>query len=330
MKLVTTLIAAAFATAAYAGNTTGAGATFPAPVYFKWAEQYANTGTKANYTAIGSSGGIKQIDARTVDFGATDDPRKAADVAVKAQYQFPTVMGGVVIVLNVDGIAAGQLKLDGTTAAAIFDGTIRNWNDQRISKLNPGIQLPNRKINVAVRADGSGTTAVFTDYLAKQSENFKNTVGKGKRVKWPDNSVGGKGNAGVAATVQQLKDTIGYVEYAFAKSNNIPHVAMINKSGKLVQPSAEAFKAAAAGADWNTPAMAVNLNDQLGDGSWPITSATFILVYDDRSDRSKNAVKFFDWAFAEGDKAAEELDYVPLPDSVKEKIRSDWKRLGLK
>ncbi len=319
----------AVAAVANAATITGAGATFPAPVYSKWAEGYAQAGHKVNYQAIGSSGGLRQIDAKTVDFGATDDPRDSDEVKSKGQLQFPTVMGAVVPVVNLDGVGPGDFTLDGATFGAIFAGKITVWNDPAIQKLNPKIKLPATKITIVHRSDGSGTTAVFSDYLARVSPEFKSVVGAGKQLKWPGLAVGGKGNAGVAAMVKQVKGSIGYVEYAYAKQNKLAHSALINRSGKRVQPSAESFKAAAANADWNTPGMAVNLNDQKGDAAWPNTAATFILVYDNKSEESKRAIAFFDWAFANGDAAADSLDYVPLPDSVKNKIRADWKKAGL-
>lgn len=320
-KLLAILLAAVAFTA-NAQKITGAGATFPAPVYSKWAEQYNKaTGVQINYSAIGSSGGIKQIDAKTVDFGATDDPRKAEEVTTNGQFQFPTVIGGVVPVVNLAGIEAGKLVLDGKTLADIFASKITKWNDPAIVKLNPGIKLPADDITLVVRSDGSGTTAVFTDYLSRVNSDFKSTIGAGKAVKWGANVAGGKGNAGVAANVKQIAGAIGYVEYAFAKQGKMVHVAMLHK-GKVVQPSADAFAEAALGADWNTPGMAVNLNDQ--SKGWPITAATFILVYKEGNDNTQNVLKFFDWTFANGDKLALELDYVPLPKDVQNKIRAEW------
>ena len=328
-KFIAAVAALVMTAAAQAANITGAGATFPAPVYSKWAEGYAKAGHRVNYQAIGSSGGIKQIDSRTVDFGATDDPRKSSEVKEKGQLQFPTVMGAVVPVVNLDGVGPGDFTLDGATLGLIFAGKITEWNDARIQRLNPSIKLPATKITIVHRSDGSGTTAVFSDYLAQVSAEFKAEVGAGKQLKWPGLAVGGKGNAGVAAMVKQVKGSIGYVEYAFAKQNRLSHSAMINRAGKRVQPNADTFKAAAAGADWSVPGMAVNLNNQRGEQAWPNTAATFILVYDNKSEESRRAVAFFDWAFTNGDKIADDLDYVPLPDSVKAKIRADWKKAGL-
>ena len=310
-----------------AQTISGAGATFPAPVYSKWAESYnRETGRQVNYQAIGSSGGIKQIDARTVDFGASDDPVKAEDLKTKGQYQFPTVIGGVVAVVNLPGIEAGQLVFDGPTLAAVFSGKITKWTDPAIKRLNPKVNLPDMNISLVVRADGSGTTAVFTDYLSQASPEFKETVGAGKQVSWNKAAVnGGKGNAGVAAFVQQIQGSIGYVEYSFARQGRLKYTSMLDKKGRVVQPTEDTFAEAAHSANWSIPGMAVNLNNQNG---WPITAATFIIVYDTATPTSKEAIKFFDWAFSKGDKEALALDYVPLPDKVKNAIRAEWKRLG--
>jgi len=320
-KLLAILLAAVTITAT--AGVTGTGATFPAPVYSKWASEYNKaTGNKVNYTGIGSSGGIKQIDSKTVDFGATDDPRKASEVKDKGQFQFPTVIGGVVPVLNIKGIESGTVVLDGTTLANIFLGKITKWNDGAIKALNPTVALPNLTITVVVRSDGSGTTAVFTDYLSKVSKEFKDTVGAGKAVKWPNgNFTAGKGNAGVASFTKLLDGTISYVEYAYVKQGGLTYIAIKNKEGKVVHPSAKGFAEAAAGADWSIPGMAVNLNNGAG---WPITSATFILVYCEGNVNTKSVLKFFDWAFTNGDAAASSLEYVPLPKSVKDSIRTGW------
>jgi len=321
-SLIMVLLAAITVTAN--AQVTGAGATFPAPVYAKWAEHYNKaTGIQINYSAIGSSGGIKQIDKQTVDFGATDDPRKAEDVTANGQFQFPTVIGGVVPVVNLPGVEAGKLVLDGKTLADIFMSRITKWNDPAIAKLNPKITLPADDITLVVRSDGSGTTAVFTDYLSRVNSEFKSIVGVGKSANWGANVAGGKGNAGVAANVKQIAGSIGYVEYAYVKQGKMIHVAMLHK-GKVVQPSAETFAEAAADADWNTPGMAVNLNNQAK--GWPITAATFILVYKQGNDKTQDVLKFFDWSFANGDKLALELDYVPLPTVVQTKIRAEWAR----
>ena len=304
----------------------GAGATFPAPVYSKWAGEYhRETGIKINYQAIGSGGGIKQIEAKTVDFGASDDPMSADDVKAKGYYQFPAVIGGVVPVINVKGIEPGQLVLDGKTLADIFQGKITNWNDPAIKKLNPKLTLPDLALTRVVRADASGTTAVFTDYLCQVSEDFKTVIGTNKTISWKTgNTTAGKGNAGVAAFVQQIQGTIGYVEYAYVKQAKMTYVAMLNR-GKVVHPDDTTFAEAAQGVNWNIPGMAVNLNNQ--SKGWPITSATFIIIYKG-SDKSDPVIKFYDWAFSKGDKLALELDYGPLPSAVKAQIRKDWKTLG--
>lgn len=310
---------------AQAQQVTGAGATFPAPVYAKWADAYnRDTKVAVNYSAIGSSGGIKQIDAKTVDFGATDDPADEAGLKSKGQYQFPTVIGGVVPVVNLKGIAPGQLVLDGRTLADIYEGKITKWNDLAIAKLNPGVTLPGTDISVVVRADGSGTTAVFTDYLTKVSSTFAKNVGSGKVVKWTSNTTGGKGNAGVAAFTKQLDGAIGYVEYAYVKQNKMTYVKLKNNKGKVVEPDDTTFAQSAKSANWNVPGMAANLNNLDG---WPITSATFVIVYKG-SDKTAGVIKFFDWAYSKGDAQATELDYVPLPDKVKAQVRADWKKLG--
>lgn len=323
MKRFLAVVLTACSLNAGASALTGAGATFPAPVYAKWAELYnKETKVAVNYSAIGSSGGIKQIDTRTVDFGATDDPVSEAQLKAKNQYQFPTVIGGVVPVINIRGVAPGQIVLDGKTLADIFEGRVRKWTDPAIVRLNPNIKFPDKEITLAVRADGSGTTAVFTDYLSQVSASFKQTVGAGKTVSFKGNTVAGKGNAGVAAFVKQIDGAIGYVEYAYVKTNKLTHVALKNRQGRTVQPDDTTFAEAARSADWNVPGMAVNLNNRDG---WPITSATFVIVYTDGA-KSKEVVKFFDWAFAKGDQAALELEYVPLPNNIKNQIRTNWAR----
>lgn len=315
-------ITLAIATHAQAGQLNGAGATFPAPVYSAWAQDYQKTsGNQLNYQAIGSGGGVKQILAKTVDFGATDDPMPVADVDKNGLYQFPTVIGGVVPVVNIKGVEAGKLVLDGKTLADIYNGKITKWNDSSIAALNPSIKLPDLAITPVTRADSSGTTAVFTDYLSQVNSAFAKDVGHGKTVNWtPVNVVSGKGNAGVGATVQNTQGSIGYVEYAFAKQGKMIYVALLDKKGKQVEPNEESFIKAASGADWTVPGMEVNLNNRDG---WPITAATFILVYKGQAN-SKEVAKFFDWAYTNGDKVARDLDYVPLPDKVKAKVRSDW------
>jgi phosphate transport system substrate-binding protein len=326
-KLLAILLATA-SLAVHAQTINGAGATFPAPVYSKWASEYnKQTGIQLNYQSIGSGGGIKQIEAKTVDFGATDDPLTVDVVREKGYYQFPVVIGGVVPVINIKGFEPGQLVLDGKTLADIFQGKITNWNDPAIKKLNPKLALPDLALTRVVRADASGTTAVFTDYLSQVSEEFKTVIGSNKQVSWKSNNVtAGKGNAGVAAFTQQIQGTIGYVEYAYVKQSKMTYVAMLDKKNKTVHPDDLTFAEAAKSANWNVPGMAVNLNNQNG---WPITAATFIIVYKG-SEKSLPVVKFFDWAFANGDKMAEDLDYVPLPEKVKAQIRTDWSKLALK
>ena len=303
-------------------QVTGAGATFPAPIYSKWAAAYnKETGTTVNYNPIGSGGGVAQIIAKTVDFGASDDPTSDAKLKEVGLYQFPSVIGGIVPVINIKGIEPGKMILDGKTLADIYQGKISKWNDAAIAKLNPGLALPDATINVVVRADSSGTTAVYTDYLSKVNPEFKTGTGAGKTVTWkPANLSAGKGNAGVAANVQQLAGSIGYVEYAFAKQSKLTHVAMKNRKGVVVQPDDLTFAESAKTADWSTPNMAVNLNDLDG---WPITAATFILVYP-KGEKTAQVTKFFDWVYTKGDKDATDLDYVPLPQKVKDQVRSDW------
>jgi len=320
-KLIAILLSAVAITAS-AQAVNGAGATFPAPVYSKWASEYnKQTGVAINYQAVGSGAGIKQIANKTVDFGATDDPLSEAVVKESGYYQFPVVIGGVVPVFNLKGIEPGKLVLDGKTLADIFQKKINNWNDPAIKKQNPTSSLPDLAITVVVRADASGTTAVFTDYLSQVNADFKKNVGTGKSVVWGTNGItAGKGNAGVAAFVQQLPGAIGYVEYAFVKQAKMNYVAIQSK-GKVQHPSEDSFVEAAKGADWSVPGMAVNLNN--GNG-WPITAATFVIVYKEGNTKTKDVTKFFDWAFAQGDKLAQDLDYVPLPDKVKTQIRKEW------
>ncbi|CAJ0779383.1 Phosphate-binding protein PstS [Ralstonia condita] len=330
MKLVKTAIAGvaslAIAGAAFAADITGAGATFPAPVYSKWADAYQKaTGTKVNYQAIGSGGGIKQITAKTVDFGASDMPLKDADLNKDGLMQFPTVIGGVVPVINLPGIKAGELMLTGEVLGKIYLGEIKKWNDPAIAKLNPKAKLPNQDILVVRRADASGTSFIFTNYLSKVNTEWKSKVGEGTTVNWPTGT-GGKGNEGVAAFVQRLGGAIGYVEYAYAKQNKMTHVNLQNKSGAVVQPTADAFKAAAAGAEWSKSFYQI-LTDEPGKDAWPIAGATFILLHktQDKPVQGAEVMKFFDWAYKGGDTAAKDLDYVPLPDVVKNQIRATWK-----
>ena len=324
------VVAAASLTAisAFAADITGAGATFPYPIYAKWADAYKkSTGNGLNYQSIGSGGGIKQITANTVDFGASDMPMKGDDLQKEGLIQFPAVMGGVVPVVNLAGVKPGELKFTGALLADIYMGKVAKWNDPAIAKLNAGVKLPDENITVVHRSDGSGTTFLWTNYLSKTSPDFKTTVGEGTAVKWPT-GVGGKGNEGVASYVQKINGAIGYVEYAYAKQNKLSHGQVQNKSGKFVQPVDGAFRAAAAGADWNSvPGMGVVLTDQGGDASWPITGASFILVHakQEKPEAGKEVLKFFDWSFRNGQKMAEELDYVPMPDPVVKQIEASWK-----
>ncbi|WP_353202439.1 phosphate ABC transporter substrate-binding protein PstS [Polynucleobacter sp.] len=325
-----------FAHSAFAIDITGAGATFPYPIYAKWAEAYkAKTGTNFNYQSIGSSGGIKQIKVKTVDFGATDAPVKFEDLEKDGMVQFPAIIGGVVAVINVDGLKPGDIKLDGPTLADIFQGIITDWGDMRIAIMNPGVKIPTGPITVVHRADGSGTTAIFTDYLAKTSTLWKDAVGAGAAVKWPAvSSVGGKGNEGVAANVSRVKNSIGYVEYAYAKKNKMITISMKNRDGNYVMPDELTFAAAAAGTDWaKIPGMGTYITNAPGAKSWPITGASFILMYKDPEKKANSAevLKFFDFAFKEGKKMADDLDYVPMPDATTDFIRkSVWSKVATK
>jgi len=315
------------AAATSAQSITGAGASFPYPIYAKWAAQYhQETGKQVNYQSIGSGGGQQQIIARTVDFGASDDPMSGAALAENRLLQFPAIIGGTVPVVNVDGVAPGQLRLSGPVLADIFLAKIKTWDDPTIVALNPGVNLPKRAIVVVHRSDGSGTTFGWTNYLSKVSTDWKDKVGEGKAVKWPTGQ-GGKGNEGVAAYVKQLKYSIGYVEYAYAKQNQLAWAQIQNRDGQFVQPSQESFAAAAANADWKSaPGMGVVLTDAPGAQSWPVTSASFILVQQEQSkpEAGKAVLSFFDWAFNNGAKAAEELDYVPIPAAVVEQVTAAW------
>ncbi|AXF77773.1 phosphate ABC transporter substrate-binding protein PstS [Erwinia tracheiphila] len=309
-----------------ATNLTGAGGTFPAPVYNKWAADYNKvTGAKVNYQGIGSSGGVKQIIAKTVDFGASDAPMKEEDLAKNGLFQFPTVIGGVVLAVNIPGIKSGQLILDGKTVGDIYLGTIKKWNDPAITKLNPDVKLPDSNINVVRRADGSGTSFVFTSYLSKVNSDWSSKIGKGNTVNWPT-GLGGKGNDGVAAFVQRLPGSIGYVEYAYAKQNNLAYTKLVDADGKPVEPSEQSFSDAAKGADWSQ-SFAQDLTFQKGNNAWPITSTTFILVKKEQvsADKGEAVLKFFDWAYKNGGKTTTSLDYAPLPDSVVTRIRAAWK-----
>jgi phosphate transport system substrate-binding protein len=310
---------------AAAQEITGAGATFPAPVYAKWASEYNKaTGVKVNYQSVGSGAGIKQIDSKTVAFGASDMPLKDEDLAKKGQLQFPTVIGGVVPVVNIKGIAAGQLKLNGQVLGDIYLAKITKWNDPAIKALNPTLALPDAAIAPVRRADGSGTTFGFTNYLSKVNAEWKTKVGEGTAVNWPAGA-GGKGNEGVAAFVNRLPNSIGYVEYAYVKQNKMTYALLQNSAGNFVAPDAAAFKAAAAGADWSKSFYQI-LTNQPGKDAWPITSATFIIMYktQEKPAEAATALKFFDWAYKNGDKTADDLDYVPMPPVVKAQIEKAW------
>jgi len=310
---------------ASAQDVTGAGASFPAPVYAKWASEYNKaTGVKINYQSVGSGAGIKQIDAKTVDFGASDMPLTDEELAKKGQMQFPTVMGGIVAVVNIKGIAPGQLKLTGPVLADIYLGKITKWNDHAITSLNPGVNLPDAMIAPVRRADGSGTTFGFTNYLSKVSPEWKSKVGEGTAVNWPTGA-GGKGNEGVSAFVGRLPNSIGYVEYAYAKQNKMAHTLLQNKDGHFVAPDDESFKAAAAGADWAKSFYQV-LTNQPGKNAWPIASATFILMHkvQDKPANAAQTLKFFLWTHKNGDNMATDLEYVPMPASVKAVIEKAW------
>lgn len=322
-----------FAVAAFsatAQEVTGAGATFPAPLYAKWASEYNRaTNIRINYQSVGSGAGIKQIEAKTVTFGASDMPLTDDKLKEIGLFQFPTAIGGVVPVVNLKGIEPGQLRLTGAVIADIFLGKITRWDDAAIKALNPTLALPDQSITVVRRADGSGTTFIWTNYLSKVSREFKDTIGEGTAVNWKVGA-GGKGNEGVATMVRQLPGTLGYVEFAYVKQTKMNWVNVQNAAGTWVAPTEDAFRAAAANADWNRSYYQI-LTNQAGKEAWPISGATFILVYIKPSDAaaSRTAMTFFDWAFSHGDRAADDLDYVALPASVKAKIRADWKQLGL-
>ena len=331
MNFIKTIVAAglvaATTTAAFAADITGAGATFPFPIYSKWADAYKKeTGNGLNYQSIGSGGGIKQIQAKTVTFGASDAPLKAEQLEKDGLVQWPMVMGAIVPVVNLEGVKPGELVFDGETLANIYLGKITKWDDAAIKKLNPNAKLPSEAITVVRRSDGSGTTFNFTNYLSKASADWKSKVGEGTAVEWPV-GVGAKGNEGVSGNISQTKNSIGYVEYAYAKQNKLTYTGLVNKSGKPVQPTVEAFQAAASNADWaKAPGYYVILTDQPGEKSWPITAATFILMHKSATDKaaSQEAIKFFRWAFKSGDKMAEELDYIPMPDSAVKLIEKTW------
>ena len=326
--LVLAAVAAGIAGSAQAADITGAGATFPFPIYSKWAEAYKKeTGTGLNYQSIGSGGGIRQIKAKTVAFGATDAPLKGEDLTKDGLIQFPTVMGGVVPAVNIAGVEPGKLKLSGEIIAQIYLGDIKKWNDPKIVALNAGVTLPDANINPVYRSDGSGTTFVFTDYLSKASAEWKSKIGANQSVQWPV-GIGGKGNEGVSASVKQVANSIGYVEYAYAKQNKLSHALVKNADGNFPAPEEKAFQAAAANANWSEqPGFGISLNNQKGADAWPITSATFILVYakPEKPEETQAALKFFDWVYKNGDKLASELDYVALPANVKDQVRNAWK-----
>ncbi|MFL9992048.1 phosphate ABC transporter substrate-binding protein, PhoT family [Burkholderia sp. GAS332] len=330
MKLMQTVLAgvagALFAIAAQAADITGAGSTFAAPIYTKWADSYQKSGGgKVNYQGIGSSGGIKQIEAKTVDFAGSDAPLKDDELAKAGLFQFPTVVGGVVPAINVPGVKAGELTLSGEVLGDIYLGKIKKWNDPAIAALNPKIKLPDTDIAVVRRADGSGTTFIWTNYLSKVNADWKAKVGEGATVSWPTGT-GGKGNDGVAAFVQRLPGAIGYVEWAYAKQNHMTYASMKNSTGAVVEPKTETFKAAAAGADWSKSFYQI-LTNEPGKDAWPIVGATFVLLHtaQDKPAQGTETLKFFDWAFKNGTQAANDLDYISLPDSVTAEIRTKWK-----
>ncbi len=330
MNILKTIVAAglvAASTSAFAADITGAGATFPFPIYSKWADAYKKeTGNGLNYQSIGSGAGIKQILAKTVTFGATDAPLKAEALDKDGLSQWPMVMGAIVPVVNLEGIKPGELVLSGELLGDIYLGKITKWDDPAIAKLNPKLKLPTEAITVVRRSDGSGTSFNFTDYLSKANAEWKSKVGSGTAVEWPA-GVGAKGNEGVAGNVGQTKNSIGYVEYAYAKQNKLTYTALINKAGKTVQPTVASFQAAASNADWaKAPGYYVILTDQPGDKSWPIVATTFVLMHKEGSDKaaSQEALKFFKFAFTKGGKMAEELDYIPMPESVVKLIEKTW------
>ncbi len=333
MKRLIASILATISITVSAADITGAGATFPYPIYAKWAEAYSKeTGVKLNYQSIGSSGGIRQINNKTVTFGATDAPVKGEELDKLGQVQFPAIIGGTVPIINLEGFKAGELRITGPVLAEVFMGDIVKWNDPKLQALNPGKKLPDTNITVVHRADGSGTTFNWTDYLATVSKPWADRVGKGAAVKWPAaSSVGGKGNEGVAANVTRVKGSIGYVEYAYVKKNNLVFMQLQNKNGKYVSPDDLTFASAAVGADWfSVPGMGVSIVDQKGDNTWPVTTASFIIMYKDPVDKkaSEEVLKFFDWSFKNGKKLSEDLDYVHLPESLTNQIKSKvWSQI---
>ncbi len=330
MNFVKAIVAAglvAASTSAYAADITGAGSSFIFPVLSKWADAYKkDTGGVVNYQSIGSGAGIKQVEAKTVTFGATDAPLKSEQLEKDGLVQWPMIMGAIVPVVNIDGVKPGDIMLDGQTLADIFQAKITKWDDPAIKKLNPKVNLPSAAISVVHRSDASGTTFNFTDYLAKVSADWKSKIGSGTTVEWPA-GVGAKGNEGVSANVGQTKNSIGYVEYAYAKQNKLTYTGLVNKAGKAVQPTNEGFQAAAANADWaHAPGYYLILTDQPGDTSWPIVASTFILIHKDAADKAatQDALKFFKYSFEKGGKMAEDLDYIPMPDAVVKQIEKTW------
>jgi phosphate transport system substrate-binding protein len=327
-RVVVAAAALALTGLVHAADISGAGATFPYPIYSKWADAYkTSTGTGLNYQSIGSGGGIKQIKAKTVTFGASDMPLKPDELKASGLVQFPMIIGGVVPVVNIKGVSAGQLTLDGATLAAIYMGDIKTWNDPAIKKLNPKLTLPATAIAPIYRADGSGTNFLFTDYLSKQSPKFKDSIGAATSVQWPV-GIGAKGNEGLANQTTQTDGAIGYVEFAYAKQNKMANVLLINQAHHAVAPSAAAFQAAASNGDWtHADGYYLILTDQAGATSWPITGASFILVYADPPDAKATgeALKFFDWAYKNGTQMAADLDYVPLPAALIKQVQNTWK-----
>ena len=326
-QLAVVAAAALLSGSALAAEITGAGASFPNPIYSKWADAYQKaTGNRMNYQSIGSSGGIRQIKAKTVDFGASDAPLKSAELQKDNMIQFPTVFGAVVPVVNLPGLKPGEMKLTGAVLADIYLGRIAKWNDKAIAELNPGLSLPANDIGVVRRADGSGTTAIFTNYLSKASSEWKEKIGEGTTVQWPV-GLGGKGNEGVSAFVQRLAGSVGYVEYAYAKQNKLAHVQMRNAAGNYVQPDEKTVQAAAAG--WGVEGDYEHPTNQKGAASWPITGATYIIVYKtaDKPAQMAEVMKFFDWAYRNGDKMALELDYVPMPDAIVKQVQQSWSQV---
>lgn len=324
-------MAASFSASAKDDTIHGAGASFPHPIYSKWAEKYQEeTGIRVNYQAIGSGGGIRQITAKTVDFGASDAPLEQEELNKEGMIQFPVVMGAIVPVVNIPGVKPGAMKLNGKTLADIYLGNIKKWNDPQLVALNPDLDLPDQSIYVIHRSDGSGTTYNFTDYLSQVSPEWKKNVGRNTDIAWPEKAttIGGSGNAGVANFVNRTPYSIGYVEYAFAKQNGLTHTQMASAEGKFLQPSIETFQAAAANADWaNAPGFRLLLNNQPGADSWPMTAATFILMHKEQADpkKAQQIVDFFKWSYEHGDQYAQDLDYIPMPDSVVNLVKNLWK-----